>query len=123
MSDRQRHSVMSIDWSEYDPGEFYGELISGLVDTWSGRSIGGCTYHVVHPGGRSYERFPVNAVEAESRRENRFQDFGHTPSHPPLPQQFVVLREFFPSQHPPRPMAPPPEELLDECPSTLDLRR
>ncbi|CAA0081227.1 putative protein [BD1-7 clade bacterium] len=98
-------------------------LVFDVIDSWNGQCIGGCTYHVSHPGGLSYDHFPVNAFEAQSRRGNRFDTLSHTQGviSPSRPMQ--ALRTFFPHQQTPKPMAPPAEEASAEYPHTLDLRR
>jgi uncharacterized protein (DUF2126 family) len=62
-------------------------LVFDLYDRWSRRAVAGCTYHVVHPTGRSFATVPGSPQEAESRRLARFVPFGHTPSEGPEPRE------------------------------------
>ena len=101
----------------------HAPLLFDLIDTWNGKAIGGCSYHVMHPGGRNSEHLPVNSYEAESRREARFGNFGHTPGTITPPPWLAPMARFYVGGTPPGPMAPPAEELPGEYPHTLDLRR
>ncbi len=114
----------------------HAPLVFDLIDTWNGKSVGGCTYRVTHPGGRNFDQFPMNASEAESRRMTRFEMSGHTigsyAQQPALPEDDITTQlgaQGVPvgvhvSWHDalPHPMMPPAQEPTGDMPYTLDLR-
>jgi uncharacterized protein (DUF2126 family) len=94
-----------------------------IVDTWNSRSIGGCTYYVAHPGGRSYDSFPINANEAESRRVNRFSDTSHTQDPLRPAPYFSKIEHYIEQNRMPYYFDPPMADVNKEYVYTLDLRR
>ena len=103
--------------------EMHAPLVIDVVDRRLGRAIGGCVYHVNHPGGRSYETFPVNAYEAEARRISRFWAWGHTPGEAPEPAWVAQLRACYAPSVAQAMREPDAEHANPEYPYTLDLRR
>ncbi|MBF0139153.1 MAG: transglutaminase family protein [Magnetococcales bacterium] len=101
----------------------HSPLVFDVIDLWNQRAIGGCSYHVAHPGGRHYDTFPINGLEAESRRFSRFWEHGHTlgtwQTTPPPP----ASGRFVPEGSGQLLLRDDPLTTTRELSTTLDLRR
>jgi uncharacterized protein (DUF2126 family) len=78
----------------------HAPLVFEMIDLWTNRSVGRCSYHVEPPDGRRYTSRPDDHAEAEKRRLERFQV--NTPA--------LKVN------------VPPPEEAVPILSGTLDLR-
>ncbi|MDF1813979.1 MAG: transglutaminase family protein [Verrucomicrobiales bacterium] len=98
-------------------------LIFSIIDVPNRKALGGCSYHVSHPGGLSYETFPVNAREAESRRVSRFWNEGHAQGViETAPGVERVVSRFASVDPDSLPVTIPPATEFGDFPQTLDLR-
>jgi uncharacterized protein (DUF2126 family) len=129
-TDNEGERVGGVRFKAWDPPSALHPMIPAqtsltfdLVDIWNRKSLGGCVYHVSHPGGRSYDTFPVNAREAESRRIARFWEEGHTPG---IVEAAAVasgsIVRFEPFTGGSEASIIPAENKFGEFPHTLDLR-
>jgi uncharacterized protein (DUF2126 family)/transglutaminase-like putative cysteine protease len=111
-----RFKAWPCDYGLHPTIPVHAPLTFDLVDRALGRSVGGCVYHVSHPGGRAFDSFPVNAYEAEGRRIARFWAWGHTAERDVAAPAAAPQADSFANRARREPANP-------DYPHTLDLRR